>query len=150
MAPLIGYARSHGSSRADGWASMPLVRIPNVGLAPGATTAADLIADVRRGIYIEGHDSFSIDQRRYNFQFGGDACWLIEHGRRTHMVRDVIYHGVTPIFWGKCDGVADTAHRQRHGFISCGKGQPGQAGWMTHAASHALFRRVDVMRGKAA
>jgi TldD protein len=149
VAPRIGQARSRGSNRADGWGSIPIVRIANIGLEPGRAHLDDLIADVKRGIYIEGHDSFSIDQRRYNFQFGGDAFWLIENGRRTHMLRDVIYHGITPEFWGSCDGVADAAHRRRFGFITCGKGQPTQAGWMTHAASHALFRGVNVIRGGA-
>jgi TldD protein len=126
-----------------------MVRIANIGLEPGRATVDELLADVKRGIYIEGHGSYSIDQRRYNFQFGGDAFWLIENGRRTHMLRDVIYHGITPEFWGRCDGVADQTHRRRYGFITCGKGQPGQAGWMTHAASHARFRRVDVITGQA-
>ena len=103
---------------------------------------------MKRGIYIEGHGSYSIDQRRYNFQFGGDAFWLIENGRRTHMLRDVIYHGITPEFWNSCDGVADRSHRRRYGFITCGKGQPGQSGWMTHAASHARFRNIRVIRGE--
>ena len=149
VAPKIGQARSRGSNRADGWGSIPIVRIANIGLEPGPAGLEDLIADVKRGIYIEGHDSFSIDQQRYNFQFGGDAFWLIENGRRTRMLRDVIYHGITPEFWGSCDGVADAAHRRRYGFITCGKGQPTQAGWMTHAASHALFRGVHVIRGGA-
>ncbi len=150
VAPKIGEARSRGSNRADGWGSVPIVRIANIGLEPGRETLDSLLADVKRGIYIEGHGSYSIDQRRYNFQFGGDAFWLVEHGRRTHMVRDVIYYGITPEFWGSCDGVADRAHRRRYGFITCGKGQPGQSGWMTHAASHARFRNVDVIRGQAA
>lgn len=149
VAPKIGEARSRGSNRADGWGSVPIVRIANVGLEPGQETLDGLLADVARGIYIEGHGSYSIDQRRYNFQFGGDAFWLVERGRRTHMVRDVIYHGITPEFWGRCDGVADRTHRRRYGFITCGKGQPGQAGWMTHAASHARFRNIDVIRGEA-
>ena len=147
VAPKIGQARSRGSNRADSWASIPIVRIANIGLEPGRARLDDLIGDVKRGIYIEGHDSFSIDQRRYNFQFGGDAFWLIENGRRIHMLRDVIYHGITPEFWGSCDGVADATFRRRFGFITCGKGQPMQSGWMTHAASHALFRRVKVIRG---
>jgi TldD protein len=147
VASKIGETRSRGSNRADGWGSVPIVRIANIGLEPGTASLDDLIAGVKRGIYIEGHGSYSIDQRRYNFQFGGDAFWLIEHGRRTRMVRDVIYHGITPEFWGSCDGVADRAHRQRYGFITCGKGQPGQSGWMTHAASHARFRQVAVIKG---
>ncbi len=148
VAPKIGAARSRGSNRADSWGTVPIVRIANIGLEPGQATVDQLIADVRRGIYIEGHGSYSIDQRRYNFQFGGDAFWLIENGRRTHMLRDVIYHGITPEFWNSCDGVADRSHRQRYGFITCGKGQPGQAGWMTHAASHARFRNIQVIRGE--
>jgi TldD protein len=148
VAPKIGEARSRGSNRADGWGAVPIVRIANIGLEPGSATLEQLIGDVRRGIYIEGHGSYSIDQRRYNFQFGGDAFWLIERGKRTHMLRDVIYHGITPEFWNSCDGVADRAHRRRYGFITCGKGQPGQSGWMSHPASHARFRNVQVIQGE--
>lgn len=148
VAPKIGAVRSRGSNRADSWGTVPIVRIANIGLEPGGATLDQLLADVKRGIYIEGHGSYSIDQRRYNFQFGGDAFWMIEHGRRTHMLRDVIYHGITPEFWNSCDGVADRSHRRRYGFITCGKGQPGQSGWMTHAASHARFRNIRVIRGE--
>jgi TldD protein len=148
VAPKVGESRSRGSNRADGWGSIPIVRIANIGLEPGEGTRDQLMADVKRGIYIEGHGSYSIDQRRYNFQFGGDAFWLIENGRRTHMLRDVIYHGITPEFWNSCDGVADRSFRHRYGFITCGKGQPGQSGWMTHAASPARFRQVHVIRGE--
>src|SRR5512147_1347154 len=148
VALKIGEARSRGSNRADGWGSVPIVRIANVGLASGTATLDQLIADVKRGIYIEGHGSYSIDQRRYNFQFGGDAFWLIENGKRTHMLRDVIYHGITPEFWNSCDGVANPTFRRRYGFITCGKGQPGQSGWMTHAASPARFRNVQVIKGE--
>ncbi|BCA55213.1 hypothetical protein W02_23530 [Nitrospira sp. KM1] len=147
VAGKIGEGRSRGSNRADSWASVPIVRIANIGLEPGTSSPEELIADVKRGIYIEGHGSYSIDQRRYNFQFGGDAFWLIENGRRSHMLRDVIYHGITPEFWNRCDGVAGRSYRKRYGFITCGKGQPGQSGWMTHAASPARFRQVDVIRG---
>ena len=148
VAPKIVEARSRGSNRADSWGSVPIVRIANIGLEPGSATLDQLLADVKRGIYIEGHGSYSIDQRRYNFQFGGDAFWLIENGKRTRMLRDVIYHGITPEFWNSCDGVADRSHRQRYGFITCGKGQPGQSGWMTHPASHARFRNIQVIRGE--
>lgn len=148
VAPKVGATRSRGSNRADGWGSIPMVRIANVGLEPGTATLDQLIAGVKRGIYIEGHGSYSIDQRRYNFQFGGDAFWLIENGKCTRMLRDVIYHGITPEFWNSCDGVADRTFRRRYGFITCGKGQPGQSGWMTHAASPARFRKVQVIRGE--
>ena len=148
VAPKIGEIRSRGSNRADSWGSVPIVRIANIGLQSGTATLDQLIGDVKRGIYIEGHGSYSIDQRRYNFQFGGDAFWLIENGTRTHMLRDVIYHGITPEFWNSCDGVADRMFRRRYGFITCGKGQPAQSGWMTHAASPALFRKVQVLKGE--
>ncbi|TKB94202.1 MAG: TldD/PmbA family protein [Nitrospira sp.] len=148
VASKIGESRSRGSNRADGWSHVPMVRIANIGLEPGSATVDQLIADVKHGIYIEGHGSYSIDQRRYNFQFGGDAFWLIENGRRTHMLRDVIYHGITPEFWNSCNGVADRTARRRYGFITCGKGQPGQSGWMTHAASPARFRQIHVIRGE--
>lgn len=147
-APMIGENRSHGSNRADGWSSIPIVRISNIGLEPGTGRLDDMISDVKRGIYIDGHGSFSIDQKRYNFQFGGDAFWLIENGRKTRMLRDVIYYGITPEFWAKCDAVADRSHRGRFGFITCAKGQPVQSAWMTHAASHARFRGVSVRRGE--
>lgn len=150
VAPKINDTRSRGSCRADSWASVPIVRIANIGLEPGDGRLDDMLADIRRGILIEGHGSFSIDQKRYNFQFGGDAFWLIENGRRKHMLRDVIYTGITPEFWGRCDAVADASHRRRYGFINCGKGQPGQSGWMTHAAAHARFRGIDVIRGATA
>ncbi len=147
LAVKVGESRSRGSNRADGWGSIPMIRIANIGLDPGKASLEELIADVKQGIYIEGHGSYSIDQRRYNFQFGGDAFWQIKNGMRTHMLRDVIYHGITPEFWMSCDGVADRSHRRRFGFITCGKGQPGQSGWMTHAASPARFRRVNVIKG---
>jgi TldD protein len=149
LASRIGETRSRGSNRADSWASIPIIRISNVGLEPGDGRLDDMIADVKRGIYIEGHGSFSIDQRRYNFQFGGDAFWLIENGKRTHMLRDVIYHGITPEFWASCDAVADASHRRRYGFTSCGKGQPPQSGWMSQPASHARFRNVSVIAGES-
>ncbi len=149
VAGAIGEARSRGSCRADSWSSVPIVRIANIGLEPGGETLDSLIADVKDGIYIEGRGSFSIDQRRYNFQFGGDCFWEIKNGKRGAMLKNVIYNGITPEFWNSCDGVADRSHWEEHGFINCGKGQPGQSGWMTHAASPARFRGVSVIDPKA-
>ncbi len=149
VAGAIGEKRSRGSCRADSWSSVPIVRIANVGLEPGNETLDSLLAGVKDGIYIEGRGSFSIDQKRYNFQFGGDSFWEIKDGKRGAMLKNVIYNGITPEFWNSCDGVADRKHWQEHGFINCGKGQPGQSGWMTHAASHACFRQVNVINPKA-
>lgn len=149
VAGAIGESRSRGSCRADSWSSVPIVRISNIGLEPDGETLDTLIGGVERGILIGGMGSFSIDQRRYNFQFGGDCFWEIKNGKVTHMLRDVIYQGITPEFWSSCDGVADESHRRQYGFITCGKGQPGQSGWMTHAAAHARFRNVNVIDPKA-
>lgn len=148
VASAIGESRSRGSCRADSWRSVPIVRISNIGLAPGNETLDSLLAGVERGIYIEGRGSFSIDQKRYNFQFGGDAFWEIKNGKRGAMLKNVIYNGITPEFWNSCDGVADRQHWKQYGFITCGKGQPGQSGWMTHSASPARFRSVNVINPK--
>jgi len=150
VAAQIGQDRSRGSNRADSWSSIPIVRISNVCLQPGNAKLDDLIADMERGLYIEGHGSFSIDQKRYNFQFGGDAFWEIRDGKRAGMLKDVIYTGITPEFWGSCDAVCDRSQWRPFGFITCGKGQPGQSGWMTHAASTARFRNVNVIAGRSA
>jgi len=148
VAPRGGAPRSHGSCRADSWESIPIVRIANVGLEPGNARLEDLIADTKRGIYIEGHGSWSIDQRRWNMQFGGDAFWEIVDGKRTRMLKNVIYQSITPEFWGACDAICDRNHWRDHGFLTCGKGQPGQAGHMTHCASPARFRGMKVLGAK--
>ncbi|MBI4718021.1 MAG: TldD/PmbA family protein [Planctomycetes bacterium] len=149
VAGAIGESRSRGSCRADSWSSVPIVRIANVGLEPGTETLESLIGGVENGIYIEGRGSYSIDQRRYNMQFGGDAFWEIRNGKRGAMLKNVIYNGITPEFWNSCDGVADRNLWSEHGFTNCGKGQPGQSGWMTHAASPARFRQISVINPKA-
>jgi TldD protein len=148
VAHAIDEKRSRGSCRADSWRSVPIVRIANVGLEPGEETLESLFDGVKRGVYIEGSGSFSIDQTRSNFQFGGDAFWEIKDGRRGAMLKDVIYNGITPEFWNSCDGVANRDHWRQYGFINCGKGQPSQSGWMTHAASPARFRDVNVIDPK--
>jgi len=149
VASAIGEKRSRGSCRADSWASVPIVRIANVGLEPGNESLDSLLGDVEDGIYIEGRGSFSIDQKRYNFQFGGDAFWEIKNGKRGRMLKNVVYNGITPEFWNSCDGVGNRDSWREYGFITCGKGQPGQSGWMTHSASPARFRQVNVIDPKA-
>lgn len=149
VAGAIQEKRSRGSNRADSWASVPIVRIANIGLEPGGETLDSLIGGVENGIYIEGRGSFSIDQRRYNFQFGGDCFWEIKNGKRGAMLKNVIYNGITPEFWNSCDGVGNRETWKQYGFITCGKGQPSQSGWMTHAASPARFRGVNVIDPKS-
>ena len=142
----IGAPRSRGSCRADSWASIPIVRQSNIGLAPGARplTPDELIAGVEDGIYIEGMGSFSIDQKRQNFQFGGDCFWEIKNGKRGGMLKDVTYQAITTDFWGSLDAVCDERFWVPYGVMSCGKGDPMQIAQMTHGSAPARFRRISV------
>ncbi len=150
-APLIGWQRSTGCCRSDGFDSFPINRIPNLYLEPGrddAVTPEDLIAAVDRGVYIEGLGSFSIDQMRNNFQFGGDLFWMIEGGKKTRPLKKVTYQAQTRQFWGSCDGIAGKDYWKPHGVMNCGKGEPGQVMRMTHGAGHARFRNISVGAAK--
>lgn len=145
--PILGWERSNGCCRADGFDRFPINRIPNLYMEAGpdeAVTPETLIAGVDRGIFIEGQGSFSIDQMRRNFQFGGDLFWLIEGGKKTRPLKKVTYHAQTTQFWGSCDGVAGPSHWKAHGVMNCGKGEPPQTMRMTHGASHARFRNIQV------
>ena len=102
-----------------------------------------------RGIVIEGQGSFSIDQERRNFQFGGDLFWLVEHGRKTRPLKKVTYQAMTTDFWNACDGVAGKAWWAAHGTTNCGKGEPTQTQRMTHGASYTRFRDLLVGHGSA-
>ncbi|MGM0627909.1 MAG: metallopeptidase TldD-related protein, partial [Candidatus Fermentibacterota bacterium] len=129
----------------------PINRQPNLYLEPGdeGVSAEGLISGVDRGVYIEGRGSFSIDQMRLNFQFGGDFFWEIRGGRKVRPLKKVIYRSTTPEFWGSCDGVAGPADFRRLGLLTCGKGEPMQAARMTHGASHTRFRGIEVRGGRA-
>jgi TldD protein len=133
-----------GSMRADGWARMPLVRMTNLNLEPGDGTLEELLADVDDGLYLETNKSWSIDDKRLNFQFGTQVAWEIKRGRLGRMIRDATYTGVTPVFWGKLDGVAGRAAWALYGLTNCGKGQPGQSAHVSHGAAPTRFRDVEV------
>jgi TldD protein len=146
VAAEIGLERSNGTCRADHWSSIPIVRIPNLSLAPGRERLApeDIIADTKDGIYIEGMGSFSIDQMRCNFQFGGDGFWRIKDGKLAGMLKNVTYQSMTTEFWGSCDAVADERFWVPNGVLNCGKGDPMQVAQMTHGAATSRFRNVKV------
>jgi TldD protein len=133
-----------GSMRADGWNRMPLVRMTNLHLDPGEGTLDDLLADVDDGIYMETNKSWSIDDKRLNFQFGTQIAWEVKGGKLGRMLRDPTYTGITPEFWGKLDAVAGADAWQMQGITNCGKGQPGQGAHVSHGASPARFRDVQV------
>ena len=146
---LVGWLGSRevgfpGSMRADGWSRMPLVRMTNLHLEPGEGKLEELLAGVDRGLYLETNRSWSIDDKRLNFQFGTQIAWEIVGGKLGRMFRDATYTGITPHFWGSLDAVAGREEWRLHGLTNCGKGQPGQSAHVSHGASPARFRGVQI------
>jgi TldD protein len=137
-------ARSNGCMRADGWNRIPLIRMTNVSLRPGEWTFEDLIADTDDGIYMSTNKSWSIDDKRLNFQFGTEIAYEIKKGKLGRMLKNPTYTGITPKFWASCDAICNKDHWQVWGVPNCGKGQPGQVAHVGHGASPARFRNVQV------
>ncbi len=133
-----------GAVRADGYARIPMVRMTNVGLLPGPDSSAAMIAATDDGIYMEHNRSWSIDDRRRNFQFGCEIGWEIKNGERGRLLRNPTYTGIGPEFWGSMDMLAGEPERRFWGTPNCGKGQPGQTGHTGHPAMPARFRNVRV------
>jgi TldD protein len=148
QAHLIGQSESMGCCYADSYASVPFQRMPNVWLEPSENpvTLDDLVSGVDDGILIDGRGSYSIDQQRYNFQFGGDAFWEIKGGKVRGMIADVAYQSRTPDFWAACDGIGGKALWENVGLGADGKGQPPQINAMSHGCAPARFRRINVLR----
>ncbi|HET7044306.1 MAG TPA: TldD/PmbA family protein, partial [Gaiellaceae bacterium] len=146
---LVGWTGSRevghpGSMRADGWSRMPLVRMTNLHLDPGEGTLGELLEGAGEGIYLETNRSWSIDDKRLNFQFGTQCAWEITGGRLGRLYRDATYTGVTPAFWGSLDAVAGPEEWRLFGVTNCGKGQPGQVARVSHGAAPCRFRDVQV------
>jgi TldD protein len=147
-APRIG-RRSMGSARAWSWSHIPLIRMTNINLRPGdAGSLEDLIADTRDGIFMSVNKSWSIDDRRLNFQFGDQAGWIIRNGKRAQLVKNPTYTGITPEFWGSCDAICSPDEWTLWGLPNCGKGEPMQVGHVGHGAAPARFRKVKVGVGR--
>jgi TldD protein len=143
-AHAIGEKRSNGTMRADGWNRIPMIRMTNVSLLPGAWKLDDLIADTDDGIYMETNRSWSIDDRRYHFQFGCEMGWEIKNGKKVRMLKNPSYSGITTEFWNSCDAICDANHWTLWGTPNCGKGQPSQTMGTGHGAAPARFRNVTV------
>ena len=135
---------SNGCMRASSWNRIPLIRMTNVSLLPGTWTLDDLIADTDDGIFLETNRSWSIDDRRYNFQFGTEVGREIKNGKLGRLLRNCTYTGITPEFWRSCDAVCGPDYWQLWGTPRCGKGQPGQIAHTSHGASPSRFRNVRV------
>jgi len=147
QAHIIGETESHGCCYADSWSSVQFQRMANVSLAPGKTplTVSNMIKDVEKGIYILGRGSFSIDQQRYNAQFGGQLFYEIENGKIKGMIEDVAYQIRTPEFWNACTAICDEKDFRHGGSFFDGKGQPGQVSAVSHGASTTRFSGINII-----
>ena len=147
QAHIIGEKESHGCSYADSWSSVQFQRMPNISLAAGTKklTPDQMIKDVKKGIYIVGDGSFSIDQQRYNFQFGGQLFFEIVNGKIGAQLEDVAYQSNTQEFWNACSAICDDSDWRMGGSFFDGKGQPGQVSTVSHGASTTRFNGINVI-----
>jgi TldD protein len=145
-ASAIGATRSNGTMRASGWNRLPLIRMTNVSLLPGEQTLEEVF-NVDQAIYMETNRSWSIDDRRHNFQFGCEIGWKIRNGRRTRMLKNPTYSGITTQFWNSCEAIANRDHWVLWGVPNCGKGQPEQVMGTGHGASPSRFACVKIGGG---
>jgi TldD protein len=147
-APLIG-RQSGGAMRADGWNRIPLIRMTNINLLPKPGMSLDeIVADTDDGLYLRSNRSWSIDDRRLNFQFATEVAYEIKGGKLGRLYKNPTYTGITYEFWRSCDAVGDERSYVMLGTPNCGKGEPGQTGHVGHAVSGARFRNVQVGVGK--
>ncbi|MBS1951485.1 MAG: TldD family protein, Actinobacterial subgroup [Cytophagales bacterium] len=144
---IVGQKESHGCCYAQSWSDVQFQRMPNVSLAPGQEpySSAQMIKDVEKGIYIAGRGSYSIDQQRYNFQFGGTAFYEIKNGEITGMLNDVAYQSNTQEFWNSCAKICDEKDYRLFGSFFDGKGQPSQISAVSHGSSTSRFNGVNVI-----
>jgi len=144
-APTIGLHRSGGTLRAEGWNRLPIIRMTNISILPGKKplTCEQLISDTD-GIFMETNRSWSIDDKRYNFQFGCEIGWEIKNGKRTRMLKNPSYSGITTDFWNAMDAICSQEEWVLWGVPHCGKGQPQQVMGTGHGASPARFRNIKV------
>jgi len=145
-APAVGEERSNGTMRASSWDRIPLIRMTNVSLLPGHQSLDELF-DVDHGVYMETNRSWSIDDKRYNFQFGCEMAWEIKNGKKVRMLKNPTYSGISTEFWNSCDAIAGREHWTLWGVPNCGKGQPEQVMGTGHGASPARFRNVKIGGG---
>jgi TldD protein len=147
QAHIIDEKESHGCSYADSWSSVQFQRMPNVSLAAGKTplTPDEMVKDVKKGIYILGRGSYSIDQQRYNFQFGGQLFFEIKNGKIVGPVEDVAYQSNTQEFWNSCSAICDERDWRMGGSFFDGKGQPSQVSAVSHGSSTTRFNGINVI-----
>ncbi len=140
----IGLKRSGGTMRTESWNRLPIIRMTNISILPGTWRYKDLIADTDDAILMETNRSWSIDDRRYHFQFSTEIAWEIKAGKKTRMLKNPSYSGITTEFWNSCDAICSREHWTLWGTPNCGKGQPMQTMGTGHGASPARFRNIKV------
>ena len=147
QAHIVGQNESDGCCYADSWDSVQFQRMPNVSLQPGKAKMSvdEMIKDVDKGVYIAGRGSYSIDQQRYNFQFGGQVFYAIEKGKITEMLEDVAYQANTQEFWNSCAAICDESDYRLFGSFFDGKGQPSQVSAVSHGSATTRFNGVNVI-----
>jgi len=143
-AHLIGLQRSSGTMRTESWNRLPIIRMTNISLLPGNWSLDNLIADTDDGIFMETNRSWSIDDRRYQFQFSTELGWEIKGGKKTRMLKNPSYSGITTEFWNSCDAICSREHWTLWGTPNCGKGQPMQTMGTGHGAAPSRFRNVRI------
>jgi TldD protein len=143
-ATMLG-RQSNGTARASGWNRIPMIRMTNISLMPGQSgTLDDLISEVDDGLFLSTNRSWSIDDKRLNFQFGTEIAWEIKGGKLGQMYRNATYTGSTPEFWNSCERIGGPESWTLWGVPNCGKGEPMQIGLVGHGAAPARFRNVRV------
>jgi TldD protein len=145
-AHTIGETRSGGTLRAESWNRLPMIRMTNISLLPGEKPLSleQLVASTDHGILMQTNRSWSIDDKRYNFQFGCEIGWEIKHGKRMHMVKNPSYSGITTEFWNSLDAICSRDEWTLWGTPNCGKGQPQQVMGTGHGAAPSRFRNIKV------
>jgi TldD protein len=141
-ASAIGEDRSNGTMRTESWNRMPIIRMTNISINPGTWKFDDLIADTDDAILMDTNRSWSIDDRRYHFQFSTEIGWEIKGGKKGRMIKNPSYSGITTEFWNSCDAICSRDHWKLWGTPNCGKGQPMQTMGTGHGASPARFRNI--------
>lgn len=144
---IIGQNESHGCCYSQSWNDVQFQRMPNVSLAPGKDpySVKQMIKDVEKGIYIAGRGSYSIDQQRYNFQFGGTVFYEIKNGEIAGMLNDVAYQSNTQEFWNSCSKICDESDYRLFGSFFDGKGQPSQVSAVSHGSATTRFNGINVI-----
>jgi TldD protein len=140
----IGQKHSGGTMRTESWNRLPIIRMTNISILPGTWRYEDLIADTDDAILMETNRSWSIDDRRYHFQFSTEIAWEIKGGKKGRMLKHPSYSGITTEFWNSCDAICSREHWTLWGTPNCGKGQPMQTMGTGHGASPARFRNVKL------